>query len=1073
MADRWAELQPLLSEAAGRPREAWPAFVDEVRRRDESLAAELAALLEAESAAATLPSPATISSEVTSDVRAPDAARFESGQRLGPYELDGLLGAGGMGEVYRAVDTRLRRPVAIKVLAAPLARDPERRRRMEQEARAAGILNHPNILTVHDVGNYQGSPFIVSELLEGETLRDRLERAACGRQTRGLSPGESLELMVPVAAGLAAAHQRGIVHRDMKPENVFITRDGRIKVLDFGIAKLVEPEDQTETATGAILGTVGYMSPEQLRAEPATPASDVFACGTILYELLTGRSPFRRDSHAATAGAILHEKPAALVSLPPSVTEVVHRCLEKSPTDRYQTGGELAEALRGLAVSGVRAPALPYRRRVLGAITVVAIAVIIGLSYLVLARRNGPALALGAGGRPAIAVGRFANPANVVDLAWLTTGMPNLLSSGLAQTPGVDVISRERLDEVAMEMGSPSNDGGQLLLAARKAGAGAVIGGAVFKQGEQVRVEMQMHDVASGRILLAHSARNVDVFPIADDLSRRIRGELELRISGTERPVADVTTASAEAFRWYSQGLDALDHVRYAEALACFKRAVEIDPSFAAAYAELEILAGGLGDIESAAVYRRNRRQHAAKLSERQRLLAEASDAESEADFEKAKSLYHTLVERYPDESRGYLQLSVLYESAKDGPMALSILDRGIAALPAMPVFLNERGYLLLRRGRHEEAIQTFEDYIRMAPREPNGYDSLAEAYLQAGRPEIALEKYNIVLTYDPRFPTAFVGRAWAYGMLGRYAEALAEIRKGKTAATAAGIPHADTPTLEAFLLALAGEFAAAHRTTRAARDAARTAGQAFAVVDLSVLDGWMELQQRRYKEALAAFGQAANNLSAVEDMRARRHMELLINVGRGIGSVGGGRVDQARQALERVPNTDGITGQWYQGVLRGEILLSAGDAAGAESALRAGIPGKMWMATANLIPALFANHFFQDALPRALAARGDRAGAIKELRQLTTPAPNSPWTRMLMPLDVLQLARLLEQEGERAAAVREYTRFLDLWKAADPDLSELAEARAARKRLGDSLGSMAPAANGTAPLRRVHSVDR
>ena len=184
--------------------------------------------------------------------------------------------------------------------------------------------------------------------------------------------------------------------------------------------------------------------------------------------------------------------------------------------------------------------------------------------------------------------------------------------------------------------------------------------------------------------------------------------------------------------------------------------------------------------------------------------------------------------------------------------------------------------------------------------------------------------------------------------------------------------------------------------------------------------------------------------------MIARRHMELLINVGRGMALVGLGRVDEARHALEAVPRTDRITGGWYQGVLRGEILLSAGDAAGAEAAVRAGIPGKMWMATANLVPGLFANHFFQDALPRALVARGDRAGAIKELRQLTTPAPDSPWTRMLMPLDVLQRARLLEREGDRAAASSEYSRFLDLWKAADPERSELAEARAALKRLAD-----------------------
>jgi serine/threonine protein kinase len=214
-----------------------------------------------------------------------------SGSKLGPYEILAPLGAGGMGEVYRARDPRLGREVAIKVLPASFSTDPDRLRRFEQEARAAGVLNHPNVTAVYDIGTVDGAPYVVSELLEGETLRSRLAGGALG-------PRRAIDYAIQIAHGLAAAHEKGIVHRDLKPENLFVTKDGRVKILDFGLAKLTQPDasgPQTSfpTATagtepGVVMGTLGYMSPEQVRGRPADPRSDIFAFGAILYELLSG-----------------------------------------------------------------------------------------------------------------------------------------------------------------------------------------------------------------------------------------------------------------------------------------------------------------------------------------------------------------------------------------------------------------------------------------------------------------------------------------------------------------------------------------------------------------------------------------------------------------------------------------------------------------------------------------------------------------------------------------------------------------------------------------------------------------
>ena len=278
-----------------------------------------------------------------------------TGARLGPYEIVSPLGAGGMGEVYRAKDTRLGRKVAVKVLPAEVANDPERLRRFEQEAKAASALNHPNILTVHDVGTHEGTAYLVTELLAGEPVRERLREGP-------LPWRRAIEIAVQVARGLAAAHDRGIVHRDLKPENLFLTEHGVAKVLDFGLARVDRPElagaslqeasTVLETSAGTVLGTVGYMAPEQVRGERADARSDLFALGIVLHEMLAGANPFRRESVVESLSAILKESapelPAIVPGAPPGLARVGARLLEKRPGDRFQSARDLAFALEEL-----------------------------------------------------------------------------------------------------------------------------------------------------------------------------------------------------------------------------------------------------------------------------------------------------------------------------------------------------------------------------------------------------------------------------------------------------------------------------------------------------------------------------------------------------------------------------------------------------------------------------------------------------------------------------------------------------------------------------------------------------
>src|SRR3989441_12239324 len=287
---------------------------------------------------------------------------------IAQYSIISKIGEGGMGEVYRATDTKLRRDVAIKVLPAAFSADGERLRRFEQEAQAAGALNHLNILLIFHVGTYNGAPYIVSELLDGQTLRERMAGGA-------LPQRKAIDYGLQLAHGLAAAHEKGIVHRDLKPENIFITSDGRVKILDFGLAKLTGagdtdqsqtdiPTRRVDTEPGIIMGTVGYMSPEQLRGRRADHRSDIFSFGAILYEMLSGRRAFHGESTADTMSAILRQDPPELSetnkNVNPALERVVQHCLEKNPEERFHSASDLAFAIQALsgsaAVSGQMLP---------------------------------------------------------------------------------------------------------------------------------------------------------------------------------------------------------------------------------------------------------------------------------------------------------------------------------------------------------------------------------------------------------------------------------------------------------------------------------------------------------------------------------------------------------------------------------------------------------------------------------------------------------------------------------------------------------------------------------------------
>jgi tetratricopeptide (TPR) repeat protein len=672
------------------------------------------------------------------------------------------------------------------------------------------------------------------------------------------------------------------------------------------------------------------------------------------------------------------------------------------------------------------------------------VAVAAGAFYTIQSRDTG-AVGIGAGGRPAVAIMPFENPSGLQDTQWLTTGVPSMLQTGLGQTEGLDVVGTQRIEEVLQQVGQSGGtiDKSRMLEVARRAGAGALVVGAIFRDGGILRLDAQVQDVGTGRLLDTFTVRGNDVFPLVDQLTAEIRDSLHVQAAPAAQSIAEITSSNPEAYRLYLEGMDATRNLRYADGHERLKRAVQLDPGFASAYLALAYTARRV-DPGSVAEYERLVRENSERLPERARLLAEAHSTSRNNETARAIEVLETLLARYPDEEDGYLRLSVVLRNSGEPQRAAGVLERGIKVLPSSGPLYNEYGYVWLKQGRYPEAIRAFETYARLRPQEPNPHDSVADAYLIAGQPDIALENYARALEVDPQFTGSHNGRALAFGMLGRYDAAIGEARKyveahkGMPPITVVG-PY----LLEGYFFSRAGRYREAYARFD---DAYRAAdNEKFGALTMTAL---LRSERGEAAEAAAALEEARRQLPGIPDAETRRFLsEVVLPVVEGRVHVLSRKLDLARARLEAVRKAYDSKQQdqvWMFRALEGEIALEAGDLAAAEAAFIAGEPPiKMDLVRNNLTAHLFLNNSpSNDGLARVKAARGDLPGAIALYRKLLKPDLSSKWNSVLQPLHVLQLARLLERSGDAAAAREQYQRFLALWNRADPGLPELAEAR-------------------------------
>jgi eukaryotic-like serine/threonine-protein kinase len=626
------------------------------------------------------------------------------GQTVAHYQVVEKLGAGGMGEVYRAHDLQLDRDIALKVLPGGTLSEESARRQFRTEALALAKLNHPSIATVHEFSIHEGLDFIAMELIAGTTLRDKLVEGP-------LPERDIVRLGVQLAEGLAAAHEHRVVHRDLKPGNLMITGDGRLKILDFGLARLLRPSrdsDLTQSVTAAsdlTAGTLPYMSPEQLRGLPADPRSDIYAAGAVLYEMATGRRPFPQAQAMELIGAILHTSPdppsAHNRKVPSSLDRIILKALEKDPERRYQSARELQVALEGVpsaAPAAIVKPSRPIVAMAIGALVLVSsVGAILGLNLwgtrdrLLGARAapSGPAVAAPVKARHAVAVLGFKNVSGRPDDAWLSTALSEMTTTELAAGEQLQTIPGESIARMKISLSLPEADSyGQDTLARIRRNLNTdyvVLGSYIPLGGGQMRLDVRLQSTVGGEILLATSVKGDDTQ--MDHLVSVAAGQLREKLGAGKVKPADAVAIRAtlaqnrDTMRYYAIGLERLRQFNYLRARESLEEAVTVEPQYALAHSALAVALKGLGYDRKASEEAKKAYDLSTNFSREERLWIEGQYHETTNAWAKAVETYRTLVDFFPDNLEYGLRLVSTQISAGRAKEALTTVGT-LRALP-------------------------------------------------------------------------------------------------------------------------------------------------------------------------------------------------------------------------------------------------------------------------------------------------------------------------------------------------------------------------------------------------------
>jgi tetratricopeptide (TPR) repeat protein/TolB-like protein/predicted Ser/Thr protein kinase len=1001
------------------------------------------------------------------------------GRTISQYRIAEEISRGGMGVVYRATDLTLGRDVALKVLPEELVHDPERRERLLQEARAASGLEHPHIAVIHAAGEADGVTFIAMELIRGEKLSDLLHRGP-------LTPKRALDLATEIAEGLARAHDRAIVHRDLKPANVMVTEEGHAKIIDFGLAKLVEPMTE-ETATagrgsprttpGVVLGTYAYMSPEQARAGRVDHRSDIFSFGLLLHEMLTGHPAFQGRSSLDTLQAILTQPVPALPAsaalpgdLAHEVQRIIAKCAEKDADDRYQGMRDVVVDLRAvrrglesasMTASGAppvsaSAPAAPAPRRwrptpviAVGLALVAALALIVWRPW---EPTPGPRQT---DGKPSVAVLYFENNTGDESLDWMRTGLTDMMVTDLSQSADIEVLGTDRLVQILDELERADDRAISAEVVdeiARRAGVDRVLLGSYIKAGDTIRISARLQEATTGRIVTSErveGAGESSLFSLVDELTRRIKAQMA-RLSagpgpllarpgaepetGLDRGLQDITTSSVEAYRYYAEGVHLHERFLEPQAIPLLEKAIEIDPKFAMALAKLAVVSGNLGQIDKGDEYARRALDNIDRLTARERYYIEGYFYSLRPET-RARGIqaYEQGLALHPEHQASRHNLAVQYWNLERFDKAVEHYEELRRRGTSFPTTYGNLAGSYIRLGDAARGREVIEEFLRRHPDSGPGHENLGETLIAEGRLPEALAAYD---------------RAEALGFVdsqlrqGRWMVAVLQERWTEADAAAEQLRATPDPIQKWLAGMLDASARLAHGQTGPALDAfdaaARVPGTAS---NNQVFPG---LTAARVLLHLGRPALAQSQLQPALQVARGRPLELDASRSLAVVQAAAGRQAEAEATLAALAPRVAVLppGAFQHRQLRwarGEVALAAGDSAGAIAELTAAADGLAPRGPVHF-PSMNVELWF--SLASAYLAAGRDAEAAAWLERITAMGHERAYAFVPYVRSHFLLAQVAERRGDAARARQLYARFVDFWRDGDVDRARIAEAR-------------------------------